>query len=109
MQERKLLGLPPYGYLALLRAEASAPELALQFLQEAVTGGQGLGNEPEFWGPIPAPMEKKAGVYRAHLLLKSDHRPRLHHFLDAWLPLVAKLPSVKRVKWTLDVDPQETA
>ncbi len=71
--------------------------------------GQALGEEPEFWGPVPAPMEKKAGVYRAHLLLKSDHRPRLHHFLDAWLPRLAALPTGKRVRWTLDIDPQETA
>ncbi|RZU48269.1 replication restart DNA helicase PriA [Fluviicoccus keumensis] len=109
LEERRQIGLPPYGHLALLRAEANAPELALQFLQEAVTQGQALGNEPEFWGPIPAPMEKKAGVYRAHLLLKSGNRPALHHFLDGWLPLLPNLPTAKRIRWTLDVDPQETA
>jgi primosomal protein N' (replication factor Y) len=109
LEERRQIGLPPYGHLALLRAEANAPELALQFLQEAVTQGQTLGHEPEFWGPIPAPMEKKAGVFRAHLLLKSGNRPALHHFLDGWLPLLPNLPTAKRIRWTLDVDPQETA
>jgi len=83
LQERKLLGFPPYGYLALLRAEANAPELALQFLQEAVTRGQALPQPPEFWGPIPAPMERKAGIYRAHLLLKSSARPPCTAF---WTP-----------------------
>ena len=107
LAERKAMGMPPYGYLALVRAEANAPELALNFLGEAVTAGQALDHAPEFWGPIPAPMEKKAGIWRAHVLLKHDSRPKLQHFLGVWLGKLGALPGGKRVRWTVDVDPQE--
>ena len=31
----------------------------------------------------------------------------LHRFLEAWLPLLQALPSARRVRWALDVDPME--
>ena len=52
-------------------------------------------------------MEKKAGVFRAHLLLKSGQRPALQRFLTEWLALIAALPEAKKVRWAIDVDPQE--
>jgi primosomal protein N' (replication factor Y) len=58
-------------------------------------------------GPIPAPMEVRAGRYRAHLLVQSNLRPPLTVFLDAWLTRVRALRGVARVRWSLDVDPQE--
>jgi primosomal protein N' (replication factor Y) len=43
LNERQAIGLPPYGYLALLRAEANYPETALDiFLTEAMSRGQVL-------------------------------------------------------------------
>ncbi|MDO8416831.1 MAG: primosomal protein N' [Agitococcus sp.] len=107
LPERQAIGLPPYGYLALLRAESNYPETALEFLQAAINLGHGLAHEPEYWGPVPAPMEKKAGVFRAHLLLKSGQRPALQRFLTEWLVLITALPEAKKVRWSIDVDPQE--
>ncbi|HMU88005.1 MAG TPA: primosomal protein N' [Agitococcus sp.] len=109
LAEREMIGMPPYGYLALVRAEAHYPEMALNFLTEAMSRGQVLDNAPEFWGPIPAPMEKKAGIFRAHLLLKSSQRRRLQQFLHRWLTIVNDLPEAKRLRWHIDVDPQELA
>lgn len=109
LAEREMIGMPPYGYLALVRAEAHYPEVALNFLTEAMSRGQVLDNAPEFWGPIPAPMEKKAGIFRAHLLLKSKQRSRLQQFLKHWLTIVNGLPEAKRLRWHIDVDPQELA
>jgi primosomal protein N' len=34
----------------------------------------------EIWGPIPAPMERKAGRYRAHMVILSQDRARMHFF-----------------------------
>jgi primosomal protein N' (replication factor Y) len=36
LPERQAIGLPPYGYLALLRAESNYPETALEFLTQAI-------------------------------------------------------------------------
>ena len=34
-------------------------------------------------------------------------RGSLHRFLDSWLPQIEELPSARRVRWALDVDPIE--
>ena len=107
LQERELLGLPPAGYLALIRAEATRPELPLQFLQQAAVK---LVQEPmgvQAWGPVPAPMARKAGLSRVHLLLKSDSRKLLHAALAHLVPWLDSLPSARQVRWSIDVDPQE--
>ena len=52
-------------------------------------------------------MAKRAGRYHAQLLVESPERSRLHEFLDTWLAQVEQLPSARRVRWSLDVDPIE--
>ncbi len=57
------------------------------------------------WGPVPAPMARRAGRHRAHLLLQAARRDLLHAVL-ADLPLrLPELPAVRRVRWSLDIDP----
>ena len=58
-------------------------------------------------GPVPALMERRAGRYRAQLLVESAGRPALQRFLDEWLTEVEGLPGARRVRWSLDVDPIE--
>jgi len=58
-------------------------------------------------GPVPAPMERRAGRFRAQLLLQSDDRAPLHGLLMPWLEELETLKSARRVRWSLDVDPQE--
>ncbi len=65
------------------------------------------GSGLEFWGPVPAPMERRAGRFRAHLLIQADERPRLQRFLSSWIPGLYKLKAARQVRWSLDVDPQE--
>ncbi len=107
LNERQLLGLPPAGYLALLRAEATRADLPLTFLQQAaveiVQGKYGV----QAWGPVPAPMARKAGLNRVHLLLKADDRKTLHALLATLVPWLDALPSARQVRWSIDVDPQE--
>ena len=59
------------------------------------------------FGPVPAAMAKRAGRYHAQLLVESDDRSALQSFLDAWVSAVELLPSARRVRWALDVDPLE--
>jgi len=58
-------------------------------------------------GPIPAPMPKRAGMYRAQLLLSSPNRRALHAALEAALPEIYALPEARKVRWSLDVDPMD--
>ena len=106
LTEREAAGLPPFGHLALFRAEAPGPEAPAGFLQ-AVRDRLGSTGEVSVLGPIPAPMEKRAGRYRAQLLLMASQRRPLHAVLRAVMPTLAELPEARRVRWSLDVDPQE--
>lgn len=106
LQERRQTDFPPYTRLALLRAEAMEAQRAWDFLDTAKTQAQQFNHETvKLWGPVPAPMEKKAGWHRAHLLLQATQREALHRLLDQWLPTLPS--STNKMRWSLDVDPQE--
>ncbi len=112
LEERREAGLPPYSTMALLRAEASHRDYPQEFLNQARDAAQALtqslnGAGVELLGPVPAPMEKRAGHYRAHLLIQATRRGDLHQLLDAWLPGLKKIPGQRKVRWSLDVDPTE--
>ena len=106
--EREAAQLPPFGFQLLLRAEATRRDAPLEFLEAAAELAAQLGSDDiQRWGPVPAPMERRAGRFRAHLLLQADQRPLLQRLLPIWVPRLAKLPSARRVRWSVDVDPQE--
>lgn len=104
--ERRAAGFPPYMRQALLRAEAAEVDTALQFLTHAKEIARVLADGVELYDPVPAPMVRLAGRERAHLLVQSASRAKLHAFLSAWRDvLAADRASVAR--WALDVDPIE--
>ncbi|WP_028238207.1 primosomal protein N' [Stutzerimonas azotifigens] len=110
LSERRAAGLPPFSHLALLRAEAHRPGQAEAFLDEACSQAERLTAELglpgiELLGPVPAPMERRAGRYRAQLLLQGSARPPLQRLLTRWLPEVEQLPGARAVRWSIDVDP----
>ncbi|MGD8932594.1 MAG: primosomal protein N' [Chromatiales bacterium] len=109
LQERRLAELPPFSYQVLLRAEANQAQAPLDFLKAAASSGQRLpqSKELEFWGPVPAPMERRAGRIRAHLLIQGRERGILQQWLSRWTPTLTALPEARKVRWSLDVDPQE--
>ncbi|HEX2549035.1 MAG TPA: primosomal protein N' [Gammaproteobacteria bacterium] len=106
LKERKLAGLPPYAFFALFRADAYQTEIALAFLQK-IKEISLLNKKIFLLGPIPAPMPKRAGRYRAQLLIQAATRPELQNFLKKLLPEIEKITLKKKVRWSLDVDPLE--
>ncbi len=108
LAERRAADLPPYSHLALLRAETVEQMAPRAFLQQAreLALEMGIG-QVMLLGPVPAPMERRAGRYRAQLLLQSPDRAALHTLLHRLLPALARLPAARKVRWSLDVDPQE--
>ena len=107
LQEREQTEWPPYSYLALLRAEAVDAGAPMQFLHEAK---RCLPEHPHIMamGPLPASMERRAGRFRAQLLLQSTQRGSLQQQLAQWLLRLEQLKSARKVRWSLDIDPQET-
>ena len=108
LKEREVAQLPPFSYLSLLRAESPSPESPYEFLSEIKQKLLVIvNNNVDILGPVPASMERKAGRYRYQLLFQSKYRTCLHKALTK---LITLLPTQQRtkVRWTLDVDPQET-
>ncbi len=106
LAEREATGLPPYGALALLRAEATQESAPRNFLSQAATlftNMRGL----RAVGPAPAPMLRRAGRYRYQLLLEARDRKTLQNALTRRYPRVLELPAARRVRIALDVDPAE--
>ncbi|MEN8178604.1 MAG: primosomal protein N' [Pseudomonadota bacterium] len=109
LHERQLANLPPFSYQVLLRAESTKEEDPIRFLNLASETGKQLSStsDLEFWGPVPAPMERRAGKIRAHLLVQSNNRGVLQRWIGSWVTQLTELPAAKKVRWSLDVDPQE--
>ena len=65
------------------------------------------GGGVSLFGPVPAPMERRAGRFRAQLLVQAHARGDLQGFLAGWMPLLYALRRPAGGRWSLDVDPQE--
>ena len=107
LAEREAAGLPPARAMALLRAEATSREAPQAFLQSALALAP-VDPRVERLGPYPAPMERRAGRYRAQVMLQADARGPLQNLLTQWLPALGNLRTARRVRWSVDVDPAET-
>lgn len=107
LSERKQTKLPPFSYLALLRAEAHQDSSVRDFLSEARSRLKQHASAIEIYGPIPAPMERRAGRLRFQLLIQANNRNLLKHVLGPWSRTLEQLPTAKKVRWSLDVDPQD--
>lgn len=108
LEQRAEAGFPPFANLVLLRSEAKDIDSANAFLVAARGCLEAQGQHAEdvqVQGPLPAPMQRRAGMHRAQLLLSSPQRRSLHMRLDAALPAIHALPEARKVRWSLDVDP----
>lgn len=104
-RERKSAACPPYAYYVLVSAEAVNKEACEIFLTEVRTLLAENATGVRLLGPLPAPIEKLAGRYRWQLLLTSSHRQELHRLLKQQLPYIEGLKSIRKVRWSIDVDP----
>jgi len=108
LAERATTHWPPFSRLALMRSAAHRRSDAWRFLEIARDRAQskdvaGL----RVLGPVDAPMARKAGRYRAQLLLQSRNRQALHALLKDLRLTLEENPFARRVRWSIDVDPIE--
>ncbi|HET8711500.1 MAG TPA: primosomal protein N' [Spongiibacteraceae bacterium] len=101
--ERRLAGAPPFAYFAMLRADARTmadAEHVLAAIREHI-GMLGV----QLFGPLPAPLSRRAGMYRSQLLLAAPQRAALHRAVQAAVNFAEQLPAARRVRWSVDIDP----
>lgn len=107
LSEREAAVYPPYGRFALLRAESTRKDAALEFLAAARRELLKFSDRHQIrvMDAVRAPMEKRAGRYRAQLLLTAADRAVLRDALAPWLAWLENWPRSRRVRWSIDIDP----
>jgi len=103
--ERKQASFPPFSYMVIVRCDSLQKENGIEFLKQCRESLNYKG--VELFGPLPAPMERRAGRYRWQLILLSAERKNLHAILRHWVPEIHKLKAANKVRWSIDVDPQD--
>jgi primosomal protein N' (replication factor Y) len=108
LAERAAASWPPFARLALFRAEAANAGMARSLL---ITIHELCASvappELQILGPAAAPMERRAGRFRAQLLLRAGAAGPLLRVLRRVVPRIASLPQSRRARWSVDVDPIE--
>jgi primosomal protein N' (replication factor Y) len=108
IKERRETRLPPFSFMAVIRAQSTDRARPSEFLQQVKHIANSLiprGHQVETFGPIPSIMERKAGKFRAQLLFQSSSRGQLGRLLTELIGRIDKLNLGTRVRWSVDVDP----
>ena len=113
LADREAAGMSPFGFSALVRAEARSQEVAQGFLNAAAAAAQAQalpGHELVTPYPaVPMTIQRVANVERAQMLVESASRTALQRFLAAWQPVMDATRQQAEFKplmrWAIDVDP----
>ncbi len=113
LADREAAGMSPFGFSALVRAEARSQDLAQGFLNAAAAAAQAQalpGHDMVTPYPaVPMTIQRVANVERAQMLVESSSRVALQRFLAAWQPVMAATRQQAEfkplIRWAMDVDP----
>lgn len=110
LAERELAELPPTRFAALIRADAREADIARGFLAKMADELRAQwGDELAVWGPVSAPLARRAGRYRFQLLLLARVRSSLHQALWQMDESVGSRRPGRGLRWSIDVDPIDLA
>jgi primosomal protein N' (replication factor Y) len=107
LREREQAGMPPFGFQALLRADARSQEAAQAFLKAASAAAQAVegADRVTLYSAVPLSIQRVANVERAQMLVESASRSALQRFLAAWQPVLQATREKGLIRWAVDVDP----
>ncbi len=113
LKEREAAGMSPFGFSALVRAEAREQAVAQGFLNAAAEAAQ-LQQLPGHdavtpYPAVPMTIQRVANIERAQMLVESPSRAALQRFLAAWQPVLHQTRQEGNfkslIRWAIDVDP----
>jgi primosomal protein N' (replication factor Y) len=108
LQQRFEMGMPPAGHLVLLRTDCSVAEYGEQFLRNLrERSTPQLPEDATLIGPLPSPMQRRAGKYRCQLLLTAPDRRGAQAAASLLVAHAEELPNKHGLKWSIDIDPQD--
>ena len=111
LKEREAAAMSPFGYSALVRAEARTQEAAQAFLTAACESAAELADSvPGFehitlYPAVPMTIQRIANVERAQMLVESHSRKALQQFLRQWQGILQTTKQKGMIRWAIDVDP----
>ena len=111
LKEREMAAMSPFGYSALVRAEARTQEAAQAFLTAASESAHELADSvPGFehitlYPAVPMTIQRIANVERAQMLVESHSRKALQQFLSQWQGILQTTKQKGMIRWAVDVDP----
>ena len=105
---RQDCALPPYTSMVIIRARALKQDLANNFLHDLNRYlFKSNSTNLRIFGPIPARLERKAGLYRSQLVITAVNRKQIQSHIKKWTSEIQQRPLAKRVRWDIEVDPLE--
>ena len=110
LAERKLTELPPYYFLAVIRAEALNPRDADNFLLHARQCAEQIAAPSpsiSYLGPLPPTIEKRNQYHRRQLSICAQTRQQLQSLLPALCLQLEQHAGARKVRWSVDVDAQD--
>lgn len=110
LAERQLSAMPPFTNAALIRAEFHHGGEAFGLLQSARAFLETqMSSSPalRYLGPFPAALEKRGGRYRYQLTVIASERRDIQPLLARLCQWLEQNKSARKIRWSIDVDPQE--
>jgi len=107
LAEREQAAMPPFGFQALVRAEARTQEAAQAFLNAASAAAAGVEahDQVTLYSAVPMSVQRVANVERAQMLIESSSRTALQRFLAGWHEVLQATKEKGLIRWAVDVDP----
>ena len=105
---RQEAGLPPAGRLVIVRTDCSDAQRGEQFLRDLRTLAEPtLPQGASLIGPLPSPMQRRAGKFRSQLLLTANSWRAAHQSAGLLVQCADSQRATRDLKWTIDIDPQD--
>ena len=106
LRNRQAAGMPPAGQLMIVRSDCNDPAYGEKFLQ-TLRDRVALPNGARLIGPLPSPMQRRAGKFRCQLILLAPDRRTVQLATGALVAQAEVTPARHGLKWSVDVDPQD--
>jgi primosomal protein N' (replication factor Y) len=106
LEDRQRRTLPPAGSMAVVRSDcidAVTGEAFLAGLRRDLSGR--LPPDVQMIGPLPAPMQRRAGRFRSQLLLHAPRRAHLHTAARLLVEQAGRCKTARGLNWSIDIDP----
>lgn len=108
LASRRATGMPPAGQLVILRTDCGDSAQGETFLQ--FVGDKARNELPpgvQLIGPLPSPMQRRAGKFRSQLISLAPDRRSAQAAADVLVAGAEAAPARRGLKWSIDVDPQD--